>query len=396
MGGVRKVVLGWLAMALVGCGEADVSGESGPPPHENVGKIKSSLEEGGGGRPAGSIAVTMNGQLQLWVIVCERTTLKMHHRIRIGTGNWGSWVNDNLPCSAAPSLAPWRSRGNELPTAYYLNGKNLMETTWRANGDLTTVNLSTHIAGLGDMLLDPVVSYFDVAAGKVSVLAWRRADSSKFTSLDFYNGAWHMRHYPLPANVSFSHITPFFSENTGSVRHFITGGLTPAGTGNFAYYRKTTDAGSWLKIWTFNDLPNMLTFGGGDSDSCLTGCLTYMSSDRRGKWSPIGNYDTSQWNEIFLAMSVTTTPLGRPGGDLTDNFAPGEEVPTQIIDLGWNVLAGTNTPGVPLSVPLPVSNVHAGSIYERVAFFTLGDPESFPRNLYEVYSFGGFPVRPAY
>jgi hypothetical protein len=337
----------------------------------------------------------MNGQLQLWVIVCERTTLKIHHRVRIGTGDWGSWVNDNLPCSAAPSLAPWRSRGNELPTAYYLNGKNLMETSWTADGVPTgTTNLSTYITGLGNLLLDPVVSYFDVAAGKVSVLAWRQADSSKFTSLDFYNGAWNMRHYPLPADVSFSGITPFFSNNTAGVRHFITGGLTLARTGNFAYYRKTSDTAPWVKIWTFNQLPGTLRFGGSDSASCLTGCLRYLGTDQQGKWSPIGNYDTTQWNDIFLR--VATTPLGRPGGDLTDTFAPGVgRESTQVIDVGWDTLTGAIAPGVPLSVPLPVSNVHAGSIYQRVAFFTLGDPEDLPRNLYEIYigDFGRFEVR---
>jgi hypothetical protein len=383
MSKVARLACGILAVLGLGCGPAEIGGET---PIERVGEIQSAATVNTKYRAAAAMALTQNGQLQQWVVVCGGAN-KLHHRVKIGTGNWGAWVNDNLPCTGGVTGGPWRSGSNDEASVYYRNNNNLMETVYRVGSSILTVNLSTYISGFGQINTDPVLSYYDLASGQIGVVAQRTA-TGKLTAIDYYSGAWH--HSPISTGVTPANkIKAFFSVHTGGVRHLIV----QLGTSTSSrFFTKVGATGSYTERFLFSNWGSEVNFGGFDDSICRTGCLMYMATPTSGRWAPIGNWNTSTW-EAFHTLGIEVQNVGwtRSGGDANYGFFNEPELndDSTLFRYGYYTTAiGTAAVAAPRtlgSMPMPVTNVLDGSIYDSDAYFTVKDTSGF-HHLYRTYN----------
>jgi len=179
------------ASAISACGgTGDVYGplDGSEGSFESTASTKQAVNITWAKRGAAAVQVNRGAGNELWVLICDRATGQLQHRIKRVDGTWGSWFNDQQSCTAAPSAAVWPlSDQPEVPVAYYRNGNDLMETTWTSSNSSVTDNLSTGTSFgrlTSDLLADSQVTSFTTSTKQISLIAGRQSDGLLY-SVDF-------------------------------------------------------------------------------------------------------------------------------------------------------------------------------------------------------------------
>jgi hypothetical protein len=317
-------------------------------------------------RAASAAQLRINGDLQEWVFACD-TLGRLRHRVRYGDGTWGGWRNHGHSCSGPPTVAVYLDAdGNEMPVAYYTSGFALMETGWTSASSSSTVNLSTY-TGLGTVNTDPVVSYYNKSNGDVSVLIATFPDG-ELHSLDFYAGRWHKS---FVLDWPGDDLEVFFSWRTQPGSYFLlsTGNVSRA-------YKRTDPASAYTEVGRYTG--GGLAFGGRASNCRDTGCLTLWTTDGKLRWG----YMSSQAPTTLVNtwMTLFSGPKIRAGGDPGQAYLVGGGSANGLphdrllaMHTFYDTFQGGRASHIPTSEPSLVTNVYAGSRYERDAFMAGGE-----------------------
>lgn len=373
MGWVNKVCVAAVAMGACACGaEPDVGDElasTSDTGGEALGSTQQAIINNLAERSVAAAQLRINGDLQEWVFACDKVGW-LRHRVRYGDGTWGAWRNHGHLCSGPPTVAVYLdAAGNELPVAYYRMGLNLKETVWTSSSSSSTVDLTQY---LGDFTIrsEPVVSYYDKSNGDVSVLVMNFA-RRELVSLDWYDGSWHDT--VVTAEVP-DRLQVFFSSRTAPKAFFSihTGHESVA-------YKRTSPAAPYTVVGTY---PNVLSFGGLYESCRSLGCLMTWYVTGELNWGLMKStqpaYTLNMWQPISSGPSI------RAGGDPGQSYMVGSDGSNynyrpnkQLLGLHTYYLeqsgTGGDAPAIPTCEPSLVTNVYAGSRYEKDAFIAVGE-----------------------
>lgn len=325
-------------------------------------------------RAAGAVQVKVGNDLQLWVVVCDETGI-LQHRIKAGNGTWGSWINDAVRCNGVPSVGLWQQPSGPLPIAYYRNFDNvLMETTWTSATTQVTTSLSTYSGTqFGAASTDPVVAYFNLGSSEVSVVVGRVSDGLLY-SLDFYSGAWHV--VPVAGgsvSAPTSAVIPWSSNHIGTRRYLM---LPAPGLFSSKVYRRLA-TGQPYEVLANVPTPDGPIVFGGVGPNCRDGCLMKGpdATQQRLQWRAMPQGTVTKWYHDITAFNILRIPpYIRTIGDPGYAYALAGSQYDQFYRFGFMAdpleMQNALPPFPPSTDAVLVSNVYAGSRYERDAFYT--------------------------
>jgi hypothetical protein len=361
-----------VAIGACACGaDPDVGDELGSTPgagSEMLGSTEQAIIAVPAERSVAAAQLMIDGDLQEWVFACD-TLGRLRHRVRYGNGSWGAWRNHNQACSGPPTVAVYTdAAGNELPIAYYRNDLMLRETTWSSSSSSSSVDINQYI-GIEHIASDPVVSYYDKSNGDVSLLVTDYDQGRDLHSVDYYAGSWHRY---VVSTWSVDRLQVFFSSATKPAA-FLTMRTNNA---SVAYKRSSPDS-PYTLVGTYS---TVLGFGGLYQSCKWNGCL--MSWDLTGmlKWGLMKSQPPAY--TINMLSLLSSGPSMRAGGDPGQTYmvagqSPDNRPTREVLGLhayytDQMVTAG-NAPAIPTCEPSLVTNVYAGSRYEKDAFIAVGE-----------------------